>query len=87
MEVRHEHTTSDTTNVEILRYTYDNMERMTTTYQSKNNIDQGYFPSIEGLSTQNAQAYGWSLMSKHSNTYSESHNLWKTLTNFFKKLF
>ena len=63
------------------------MERMTTTYQSKNNIDQGYFPSIEGLSTQNAQAYGWSLMSKHSNTYSESHNLWKTLTNFFKKLF
>ncbi|MDO4200500.1 MAG: hypothetical protein Q4D57_07120, partial [Clostridia bacterium] len=26
-----EHTTSDTTNVEILRYTYDDMERLLTT--------------------------------------------------------
>ena len=29
--VRHEHTTADTINVEILRYTYDNMERLLTT--------------------------------------------------------
>lgn len=31
LEIRQEHTTADTINVEILRYTYDNMERQLTT--------------------------------------------------------
>ena len=30
LAVRHEHTTADTINVEIMRYTYDNMERLLT---------------------------------------------------------
>ena len=35
LEVRHEHTTSDTIIVETLRYTYDNMERLTATYLTR----------------------------------------------------
>ena len=57
------------------------------TYQSKNNIDKGLHPGIEGLSTRNAEYYGWSLMALYSNTHSESRNLWNSITHFFKNLF
>ena len=48
------------------------------TYQSKNNIDNGLHPGIEGLSTRNAEYYGWSIMALYSNTHSESRNLWNS---------
>ena len=57
------------------------------TYQSIKNIENGLHPGVEGLSTQNAEKYGWSLMSLHSNTHSELYNLWNSFQHFLKGLF
>ena len=57
------------------------------TYQSIKNIENGLHPGVEGLSTQNAEKYGWSLVTLHSNTYSELQNLWNSIKHFLKGLF
>ena len=41
----------------------------------------------EGMSTRNAQYYGWSMMHSHSSTYSEIKNLRISLVNFINKFF
>ena len=57
-------------------------------YQTKNNMDKNGYSlgniNVEGLSTRNAEAYGWSMMYRSSNTITESKNLWSTIKSIFK---
>jgi hypothetical protein len=57
-------------------------------YQTKNKMDKNGYSlgniNLEGLSTRNAEAYGWSMMYRSSNTITESKNLWSTIKSIFK---
>ncbi|MDR4932139.1 hypothetical protein [Segatella bryantii] len=44
-------------------------------------------PVVEGISTRNAEYYGWSMMHRYSNTHSEAKNVWNSIFDFFDNLF
>ena len=44
-------------------------------------------PVREGISTRNAEYYGWSMMHRYSNTPFELKNVWNSIVNFFDDLF
>lgn len=52
-------------------------------YQSKSNRNF----VTEGISTRNAEYYGWSMMYKYSDTNSELGNLWNSVVSFFDSIF
>ena len=44
-------------------------------------------PVREGVSTRNAEYYGWSMMHRYSSTNFEAKNLWNSILDLFQKLF
>ena len=50
-------------------------------YQSRNGLQ------VEGISTRNAEYYGWSQMYSHSNGRYEAANMGASIKSFFSKMF
>ena len=50
-------------------------------YQSRNELQ------VEGISTRNAEYYGWSQMYSHSNGRYEAANMGASIKSFFSKMF
>lgn len=93
LEVRHEHTTADTINVEILRYTYDNMERLLTTSVERDGAEPVLLCSnaYDGLGRLAGQSLGGTAGGSHAESLAYAYNVrgWTTGitgTNFSQTL-
>ena len=54
---------------------------MLTSQESRNGLQ------VEGISTRNAEYYGWSQMYSHSNGRYEAANMGASIKSFFSKMF
>ena len=93
LEVRHEHTTADTINVEILRYTYDNMERLLTTTVERDGAEPVLLCSntYDDLGRLATQSLGGTAEGSHAESLAYAYNVrgWTTgitSTNFNQTL-